>query len=311
LKILITGIGGDIGQAVAQIIRKKFPDTYIVGCDIYSKHAGSLFVDKFLVAPRADDVNYIDWIQNALINESIDFCIPTPEAELGFFQKTNIQSIGSVPLLMPNLKIIEIGLDKFATVEYLKSIGIKTPWTILSDTNIGELNFPCIFKHRKGAGSKVNFICNNKDEATFYTNEYPNGIFQELLVPADQEVTVAVFRDKNQNTKILQLQRELVGGLTGWAKVIFDADVEEQCQRIAEAVNLRGSINIQLRITDTGARIFEINPRFSSTILMRDLMGFCDVVWSIQDHLNLDKEYFQPEVGTEVVRVQSAKVIVK
>ena len=36
--------------------------------------------------------------------------------------------------------------------------------------------------------------------------------------------------------------------------------------------------------------IFEINPRFSSTVLFRHLMGFEDVLWSIQDKLGLSVE---------------------
>ena len=33
--------------------------------------------------------------------------------------------------------------------------------------------------------------------------------------------------------------------------------------------------------------IFEINPRFSSTVLMRNYLGFTDLVWSIEEKFGL------------------------
>jgi carbamoyl-phosphate synthase large subunit len=78
---------------------------------------------------------------------------------------------------------------------------------------------------------------------------------------------------------------------------------------LAEALDLRGSINVQLRITTNGPRIFEINPRFSSTVLMRHQMGFCDLVWSIQDFAGHDVHLFSPTAGTTAVRVQGAQLL--
>ena len=56
--------------------------------------------------------------------------------------------------------------------------------------------------------------------------------------------------------------------------------------KLAEKLNLIGSINIQLRIRGDEPVIFEINPRFSSTVLFRYLFGFKDLEWSIQDLLD-------------------------
>jgi carbamoyl-phosphate synthase large subunit len=53
-------------------------------------------------------------------------------------------------------------------------------------------------------------------------------------------------------------------------------------------LDLLGSINIQLRMTGNLPKIFEINPRFSSTVLYRHLFGFEDLIWSIEDRLGLE-----------------------
>ena len=59
-------------------------------------------------------------------------------------------------------------------------------------------------------------------------------------------------------------------------------------EKLAVKLNLVGSINVQLRITDNSPKVFEINPRFSSTVLYRHLFGFEDLIWSIEDRLGLE-----------------------
>ena len=46
--ILITGIGGDIAQSIATIIREERPNIRLIGTDINLEHAGSIFVDEVL-----------------------------------------------------------------------------------------------------------------------------------------------------------------------------------------------------------------------------------------------------------------------
>jgi carbamoyl-phosphate synthase large subunit len=55
------------------------------------------------------------------------------------------------------------------------------------------------------------------------------------------------------------------------------------CVSIAIGLDLRGSMNVQMRLTDQGPRVFEINPRFSSTVLMRHRIGFTDVIWALNE----------------------------
>ena len=74
-------------------------------------------------------------------------------------------------------------------------------------------------------------------------------------------------------------------------------------------LNLNGSINIQLRLTKNGPRVFEINPRFSSTALMRHRIGFSDVLWAIDEAE--DKVIDFPDIVTDecMVRVHDIKKI--
>ena len=80
---------------------------------------------------------------------------------------------------------------------------------------------------------------------------------------------------------------------------------------VAEQLDLIGSMNIQLRLTADGPRIFEINPRFSSTVYMRNLIGFSDVIWSVKDTLNEDFTYPEIPLNTELVRIFDSKILVR
>ena len=307
--VLVTAIGGDVAQGIATILRKSFPDWCITGMDMHSRHAGSMFVDQFYEVPRASDPNYENVLKTIVNRDAIDLVIPMSEPELLLFGLRGYEKIGKADLLMANQLAIEIGADKLKTAQFLQSIGIPAPWTELAENFLSHKHLPCIFKPRRGAGSKAVFRCETAGEVLFYRDLHKDGIVQEQLLPADQEVTCGVFRSSRGQIGVVQMLRTLVKGTTGWAQVIEDADVRHQCSRLAEALDLRGSINVQLRITDIGPRIFEINPRFSSTVLMRHLMGFQDLIWSIRDLMREEIEIVYPKVGTTAVRSQRVDLL--
>ena len=103
--------------------------------------------------------------------------------------------------------------------------------------------------------------------------------------------------------------RRLMGGFTSWAKVMFDPQVQEMCEKIAVGLNLCGSMNIQLRITNHGPRVFEINPRFSSTVLMRHRFGFTDVLWALAEAEGKTVVYPDFPKNGILVRIQDAAVL--
>ena len=55
--VLITGIGGDVSQGVAAILKSSRPDLQLVGVDIHSRHGGRLFVQEYEEIPAASEPN--------------------------------------------------------------------------------------------------------------------------------------------------------------------------------------------------------------------------------------------------------------
>jgi carbamoyl-phosphate synthase large subunit len=304
--VLITGIGGDISQGVATILRESRPNYRLIGVDVHAQHGGGLFVDQFALVPNAGAPDYLDSIKSIVRKFSVDVVIPMSEPELAASQPF-AELLPGVKWITAGERVVASGLDKLETMRALAGLGVPVPWTKpVSDGY--PIGYPCILKNRFGSGSRAVFIVSNNEDVNYLVPRFPDAIFQELLEPADREVTCAVYRRLDGAVSSLLMLRRLTGGFTGWAKVIKDEEASHMCEAIAQGLDLHGSMNIQLRLTDKGPRVFEINPRFSSTVLMRHRIGYTDVLWSLDEAEG--KTVVFPEIPQDriMVRVQGATV---
>ena len=122
----------------------------------------------------------------------------------------------------------------------------------------------------------------------------PNEIFQELLLPAKEEYTCGLYRSVTGEVRSISIKRRLQGGYTCAGEVICNVAISEYLQRIAESLCLQGSINVQLKLTSSGPVAFEINPRFSSTVVFRHLLGFEDFIWAMKERKGMDPGFYEP-----------------
>ena len=96
--------------------------------------------------------------------------------------------------------------------------------------------------------------------------------------------------------------RKLKESYTCWAQVIKNSKIEKLCKKIAKNIGFFGPANFQLILTKKGPIIFEINPRFSSTVLMRNYLGFTDLLWSIEEKFGLKLTKNKIPVGKIISR---------
>lgn len=300
-KILVTGCGGDIGLAVGRILLDEKAAASVIGCDIQEDHAGKVFFDRCFVIERATAPNYIDTLLRLVEEEGIDLVIPTSEPELrtlctnDFFGRREL-------FLTANQKAMEIGFDKYRTAEFLRKNGLPHPWTqIAADGRPQEL--PCILKSRTGCGSKD--VCILTEEQYHQQKDYgEDDIFQELIAEDDAEYTCGVFRSSLGEIRSIIFRRKLKGGLTGSGIVEVIPEIEQLLNAVAMYLDLQGCINVQLRMRAGVPYVFEINPRFSSTVRFRHKLGFSDVIWSIQDRSrNIVDRYQAPVAGRRFYKI--------
>lgn len=301
MNVLISGVAGDIGVGVARILKKWGIFGKLHGIDVNPDHYASLFLDVCAESPRANDKDYLPWLTEYTSKHKINLFIPTSEAELSVLAETDVLKIGDADVLINSKFIVQTCLDKFDCLEYLSSNGVAVPKYGLVGNDVPD-DFPVIVKPRSGQGSKGVLCVNTPRE--FEKISSGNLLWQTYLQPDDEEYTCAIFVSKAAITNKLVIRRKLVGGLTGSGEVVNNPIIDEYLSSIVKTLNLTGALNIQLRLTSEGARLFEINPRLSSTVVFRDLMGFQDLRWWTSDVLGLgiSFETSLPEEGTRFFR---------
>lgn len=297
---LVSGVAGDIGFGVGRILRDWRSDAVLHGIDIQRHHAGLAVYDYCAVAPKASSDSYISWLTEYLTKNRVDVFIPTSEAEIKIISEQRIDTLGGAKVLISNNLTVSRSLDKNICLTYLADNGISVPKHGLVG-GIAPDNFPVVVKPRAGQGSKG---VQRVDSETQYRNLHADGaVWQDYLSSEEDEYTCPVYRSSGAGTRILVLKRKLVGGLTGSGEVVELEEVTAYVKSIAEAMDLNGVMNVQLRMTPMGPLLFEINPRLSSTLVFRDKMGFSDLRWWLADICNTGMtQYIPPLPGTRFYR---------
>ena len=285
--ILVTGCGGDIGQSIGKILLKCIYTKNLFGIDISDKNAAQFIYPNFSIGLPFTDPEYLKNLEVFIEEKDIDIIIPIAEPELRFFSsQKKLDSIGKAKMITASALALQVGFDKLKTAEYLEKENLPFPSTFLASKIKRIDSFPVILKSKTGSGNKNIYKINTMDEFLFYTrNSIEDYIVQEFLTDENGEYTCGLFRSCQGEIRSLIFRRELQGGYSGYGEVIENLEITNLLERLAVKLNLVGSINVQLRIVGNTPIIFEINPRFSSTVLYRHLFGFEDLLWSIEDKL--------------------------
>lgn len=289
MKVLVTGCGGDIGQSIGKILLESDRLFELHGLDISEKNASKFIFPTFEIAPKVTEEGYMDFIRNYVQSHQIDLVIPIAEPELRHYSLKgwDTQTIG-VKLLIANKQALTVGFDKMATVQFLADRGFAHPVTRPINGKGNDIKLPVIFKSRTGSGSKSIALAKDTRAYDFYMELYgaEDFIVQEFIPAEEGEYTCGLFRSGSGEIRSIIFIRELMGGFSGYGEIVESEAITRLLEDLAEAINLRGSINVQLRLRDGIPYVFEINPRFSSTVYFRHLFGFEDLVWSMADLLD-------------------------
>jgi carbamoyl-phosphate synthase large subunit len=308
--MLITGCAGDIALSLARIARNAGAVGRLIGCDIHADHPGLAFFDACELVPRANDGAYLEALEAIVKAHGVDVIVPMSEAEIAaLLAAGHLAAFAGVPVLAANRLAVETGLDKYATFNRLSTHKLGVPWTrIVGDAP--PLDLPCILKRRRGQGGKDLRLVTTVEEVELAEQTRRGDLWQELLLPEDQEYTCGLYRSRTGETRAIVLRRRLQDSLTAAAVVADSTPFMPLLHEIADALDLSGSINVQLRLTANGPKVFEINPRFSSTVRFRDMLGFHDFIWSLLESRGLAiGDYRAPSPGRRMYRYADEVII--
>lgn len=287
VNILVTSLGGDIGGNIVNILLKQENvKLFIVGTDIKKNIFSSDQIDKFYQIDKVDSLEFYKQLVRIIQKNSIKIILPVSEKEIIWFNKNRkLFASLNVEIVINKHKIVKTFFNKLKTSEQLKRIGVNTPKTHLFSKFKNKLAFPLILKSNYSVKTKDIYIINNQNQLNYLNicienkNDY---IIQEYIGSIEDEYTTTVYRS-NEKFETITFKRELTGGMTSFATVSNEKVLVSYAKKIAEFYDLKGSINIQSRKIGNKFYIFEINPRFSSTVYIRDYYGFQDVLWWLND----------------------------
>lgn len=280
--VLVTGIGGNVGQGIVRnILETKYP-VRIIGINITDFSAGNHMIDTFYKVPFGYDPQYIPIIKNIIEKEAVDLILPSTDFEAYYLALA--QSELSCTVAGSAFETGEIYLDKYITYQNHKEAGIEFAESCLPSEFTGQYK-RALAKPRKGRGSK-GLIFDITDTSGLKDDEY---MVQDMH--SGREVTTAVYKRYSDGALhgLITLERSLENGATVYCRVMDDYDdkitaiAEKMCKKHS---GLKGSFNIQSIITDSGEVIpFEINCRISGTNSIRSGFGFKDVQYTIEELL--------------------------
>jgi carbamoyl-phosphate synthase large subunit len=278
--ILVSAVCGDIGCSAVRALQRAAGR--IIGCDMKTDSPVEKFLERLYQVPGTTDSEaYLERLKEIVSKERVSFFLPISEPEIRLVdeRREELEALG-LKLLLNNRTIVRNFLDKIKTVQYLASIGVRTPKTELLSKYDEGISFPLIIKSRTGYGSKRLWRAETREDIDYLRRKDDGSlIVQEYLGTDSEEYTTGVFSDGSKVSSITFKRRLGFGGLSAEAILAHHQDIDRVAKKVALAVNLKGSINIQGRLVGRIFIPFEINPRLSSTLLIRKRFGFNDTVW--------------------------------
>jgi carbamoyl-phosphate synthase large subunit len=294
LTVLVTGVGAPVGVSIFKALRQSQMEPRIVATDANVMSVGLFRADAAYVLPHAttDEAGYLRRLQEICADERVSMVCFGSEIEMPRVAPhiRDIERATGSKLILNDPRHLEVFMDKWAMVRLLRDRGLPVPDSVLATDPdaVRELlarhDFPLVLKPRHGSGSMNVFVVRTERELDLLTQYVAEPILQEYLFPDAEEYTVGIYKSPRSGyVGQIVLRRELGAGLTYKAEVVRDQEIEEICRTVVESFDIWGPVNVQLRKTTAGVRIFEVHLRFSSSAVIRSYFGFNEPEMCLHD----------------------------
>ncbi len=306
LTVLVTGVGAPVGVSIFKALRQSQLRPRIVATDKAAMSVGLFRADAAYLLPdvTTDEPGYLRRLQEICLRERVAMVCFGSEIEMRRVapHRAAIEQATGSRLVLNEPEYLEAFMDKWTTIRLLGDSGFPVPDTVLATDPdavaafLARHDLPVVLKPRRGSGSKSVYVVHSLRELDFLTDYVVEPLLQELLLPDLEEYTVGVYKSPRSGyVGQIALRRELAAGVTYKAEVARDPEIEAACRSVVESFDIWGPINLQLRKTALGVRIFEINLRFSSSVVMQSCFGFNSPELALRDVV-LEEPLTTPEI---------------
>jgi carbamoyl-phosphate synthase large subunit len=278
ITVLMTAAGGAAISGIIEHLRSACGYRVLVA-DM-DRHASGLYLaEKGYVIPPGPSPKFLPVIRSICRQEGVNVFIPLVDEELVMALELETEGIA---VLCPRRPFVESCLDKFVLMQQLNSAGISIPETNLASGDLKEVKFPAIVKPRKGRGSRGIGVVRSQSELAQFIKTSPlrpeELIIQTYIDGLEFTVSVTVWRNGVVHAVV---PKEIIckKGITHQAVTRRNSRIDTLCRAVQNSLHADGPFNVQLRVDRTSGipLIFEINPRFSTTVSLTIAAGVDEI----------------------------------
>lgn len=275
--ILISGAGGSVLTSIIPQL-PEYEKLYLMDADedIAIRHFCDDKKNIFIKCPLGTDPNFKNFIKNIIIKNKIDYCIPLVDEELISFSELYHEGLFNYLCGAKNLSFINLCLNKETLIKSLAMNAFDVPGYFYPiEILYQDPGFKFVVaKPNSGHGSKGVYVL-TKLELTKYIHagiiNEDKYCFQEYIDGA--EYTISVLKDVVIPKRIIKKR-----GITMAAITERNQLIEDVCRSLYYHYKPNGPINVQGIFTKDGQfKIFEINPRLSTTTILTFMSGVNEV----------------------------------
>jgi len=297
----ISSIGSGIGQSVVNALKLSSFVVHTVGFGNAPFEYGALDCDHHCRVPAIKDPNYIDRLIERCLEEGVDLLIPGLDDDLLVLSEGEGRFLeAGINLLTASREVITLCRDKYHLSRHLQERTDVFVRGFLAGEfrealEQGKYDFPCVAKPRGGSGSLGVHLVKDENDLVDLAED---AFLQPLISPAPGDAYAEQFQEEVRKGSVPQVSELSVQVITGKDGTIlgklatlnklkqgvpveiFPVDRQEIWTAVDQvmdpllAMDFRGPVNIQGRITEEGVRFFEVNPRFTGLTGLRAQLGF-------------------------------------
>jgi carbamoyl-phosphate synthase large subunit len=310
INILVTAVGGGVGQSILRALFTSKLDFRLIGTDVNPWATGLYSCNKgYLISPAGHEAFEQNLVE-ICASEKIDVLIPGSDPEIPYIAKIakDLSELGVVCILGSHHSV-QICRDKQKAYKFFadKDLPFTKTLRLKNDDDYSQVcddDFPLIVKPFDGSASMDVHVVFGWDELVKLKNDKQKDyIVQEYLIPEEwsiekskltkeyviskgrlvqkDEISIQVLiDDKGLPFEIFTSLNSLKDGVPVTIEPKKNLGVDDIAWKMAKqlgAIGLCGPCNLQCRITKNGAKFFEINPRFTGITAVRALLGFNEV----------------------------------
>ena len=268
LTIVLCSVGRrvELARHFVDSVRRLAPaGGRVVGLDLDPLAPALRYVDVPLIVPRVGSdgfANVIRQLTNVQADDSV-LVVPLSDREIGQLSDLSVElSASNVRFAVVPPSSVAVVNDKWETMRYFASLGLRTPASWIPEEGLDGLVFPAFVKPREGSAGHGAAPVGSMAELAVLVHEIDRPIVQELLT-GDEVTTDLVCGLGGEFVAAISRRRiQVRGGEVMKAVTVKSDEIESACRRIASTLPALGPVTVQAFEQEDGGYAFsEINAR--------------------------------------------------